>query len=101
MKKLTQKALAIRNIINAWDPEDLLTLGMPEDEYESEVDYLMTDIISSRQSVEIIAEKLCRVFNEFFGSRRHRDDNSNDKRSFKRILEVAKKIQIALKGLRK
>lgn len=67
--------------INAWDPEHLLDLGAPDDEYEYEIDKVVELVLDSKDEIEI-AESIQDTFNASFG----------EVYDFDRVIEVAKKI---------
>ncbi|MEW6736556.1 MAG: DUF1871 family protein [Acidobacteriota bacterium] len=61
----------IREIIKAWDPERLLALGAPEDEYEGEVRDILSminEISYPDDATKIIADIFSRSFSSSDGS---------------------------------
>ena len=53
--------LAVREVVNAEDPADLLSGGAPEDEYDPEVEA----IVARREAVS--ADDVAEIFQEYFG----------------------------------
>jgi hypothetical protein len=72
----------VQKIINEWDPLDLLALDCPDDEYESEVQLIVSATLN-KDNVDKIAEKINEIFYKAF-----EDDfkKSND------CLKVAERI---------
>lgn len=56
--------IAVRAIINKRDPEGLLEIGAPEDEYDSEVADLVTLV---KGSAPITADAVAAIFDRWFG----------------------------------
>ena len=44
----------VRDIVNKFDPFDLMGFGMPEDEYESEVGDILLDILNANYKEELL-----------------------------------------------
>ena len=57
---------SITNIINQWDPIDLLAMGAPDDEYESEI-YAIFQILPHVDDVYRLNQKVIDIFTEAFG----------------------------------
>ena len=55
----------ITNVINAWDPIDLLAFA-PKDEYEYEI-MLIAKLLKKTNDVEEVAKGIQRIFSERFG----------------------------------
>ncbi|MBB2914388.1 hypothetical protein FHS43_005700 [Streptosporangium becharense] len=83
-----QVAAAVRVLINRYDPEGLLGMGAPEDEYDSEVGDLTALV---RGEEEITADAVCAVWNRWF------DDVSD---WCTRRPEQVGEVAAALEGLR-
>lgn len=79
MRNLVLKVVTER--INEWDPEGLLDLGAPIDEYETEIEEITEGVLEARDEIDI-ADEIQDVFKRYFG----REYN------FDRCLKVAKKI---------
>lgn len=67
--------------INRWDPEHLLELGAPDDEYENEIERIVDLVLESRDEIEI-AESIQDTFKATFG----------EVYDFDKVVVIAKKI---------
>ncbi|WML45434.1 DUF1871 family protein [Neobacillus sp. PS3-40] len=72
----------IQEIINEWDPLDLLSLDCPDDEYESEIQRIVSATLN-KDNADKMAEKINEILYKTFG-----DDfkKSND------CLQIAERI---------
>lgn len=77
----------VTNTINNWDPEGLLEIGAPDDEYESEIEYIVECVLDCKNEIEL-AEEMQYKFTRMLG--RHFD--------FDICLAKAKKIWRDLYG---
>ncbi|HEY4602014.1 MAG TPA: DUF1871 family protein [Cerasibacillus sp.] len=57
----------VKRHINRWDPFDLLYLGAPDDEYETEVEMIVKEL-SKIQNENDLAEVIQDTFNKMFGT---------------------------------
>lgn len=85
MKRLAEKV--ITKHINRWDPERLIDMGAPDDEYESQIEEVVDAILDCRDEIEL-ADVIKDVFDRYFGYRRKLD--------FDDCLRVAKAIWVEL-----
>lgn len=51
--------------INDWDPEYLLEMGAPDDEYDLEIERIVDDVLVSKNDLEI-AESIKYTFEHYF-----------------------------------
>lgn len=56
----------VTEIINAWDPIDLLEMGAPDDEYSVEVRKIKAFFKENKVSVEVAAAKIREIFEMAF-----------------------------------
>lgn len=70
MKKLNKKytRIVVNNVLIQGDPEDLIAIGAPRDEYEPETRVIVDYIIKNKDIIttEKLAMHICRVFNSYF-----------------------------------
>lgn len=59
--------------INQWDPEGLLELGAPDDEYDCEIDYIVDADLDSKDEIELAGE-IEYIFERMLGTRYRFDD---------------------------
>ncbi|WP_041808133.1 DUF1871 family protein [Evansella cellulosilytica] len=71
--------------VNNWDPELLLEMGAPDDEYEFEIERITKEISRCQDEIEV-AEVIKDIFDDSFG----RDFPLEE------CLEIAKKIWVNL-----
>ncbi|MCC8438709.1 YugE family protein (plasmid) [Brevibacillus sp. M2.1A] len=60
----------VKKVINDWDPMDLLEIGAPTDEYESEVEEIvkvLQDTIDANELAEEIKQVFVRYFSQSLG----------------------------------
>jgi hypothetical protein len=77
----------VQSIINEWDPEGLLKMGAPDDEYEDEVRAIISRSRTCKSDEEI-AECVAYIFNEFFGSVNY---------NVQGCIDIARKLRVAMK----
>jgi hypothetical protein len=75
---------AIRLLINQSDPEALLGIGAPEDEYDPEVNDLLTLVQGAE---EITSASVSEIFNRWFGQSHWTANRQDD------IAEVAARLE--------
>lgn len=54
--------------INQWDPEGVLELGAPDDEYDCEIDYIVDADLDSKDEIELAGE-IEYIFERMLGTR--------------------------------
>ncbi|MGI8333720.1 hypothetical protein ACRYCC_27550 [Actinomadura scrupuli] len=75
---------AVRTLINQHDPEGLLQVSAPEDEYDPEVEDLVALV---QGDVEITSTSVSEIFNRWFGSSHWIANEQDD------ITEVAARLE--------
>jgi len=73
----------VKKIINEWDPLDLLTLDCPDDEYESEIQRIVSATILNGNHADKLAEKINEILYKAFEEDFKRTNN---------CLQIADKI---------
>jgi hypothetical protein len=73
----------VKDVIDEWDPQNLLELGCPEDEYDDEIKDIIEVIEIVNGSPEVLTVEINRIFNKAF---------ETDFKKEKDCLSVAKKI---------
>lgn len=73
----------VKDAIDEWDPQNLIKLGCPEDEYDDEIKDIIEVIEIVNGSPEVLAVEINRIFNKAF---------ETDFKKEKDCLTVAQKI---------
>lgn len=87
-RKFEKSFLEVRDIINEFDPLQLIEIGAPSDEYESEVGVILLDILNAKDKDDIL-NIITKEFGYVFGSQK-KDEKKDCKDLAKSIYDWKK-----------